>query len=77
MYLTNYTADRVKLAYTFAEHLRHNWRVLSDSKKDELLKEITGLLDVQIIEEKYESRIDKIKSDGTYDKALRRAKLGL
>lgn len=77
MYLTNYTADRVKLAYTFAEHLRHNWRVLSDSKKDELLKEITGLLDVQIIEEKYESRIDKIQSDGTYDKALRRAKLGL
>ncbi len=77
MYLTNYTADRVKLAYTFAEHLRHNWRVLSDSKKDELLKEITGLLDVRIIEEKYESRIDKIESDGTYDKALRRAKLGL
>jgi len=77
MYLTNYTADRVKLAYTFAEHLRHNWRVLSDSKKDELLKEITGLLDVRIIEEKYESRIDKIKSDGTYNKALRRAKLGL
>lgn len=77
MYLTNYTADRVKLAYTFAEHLRHNWRLLSDSKKDELLKEITGLLDVRIIEEKYESRIDKIQSDGTYDKALRRAKLGL
>lgn len=77
MYLTNYTADRVKLAYTFAEHLRHNWRLLSDSKKDELLKEITGLLDVRLIEEKYESRIDKIKSDGTYDKALRRAKLGL
>ncbi len=77
MYLTNYTADRVKLAYTFAEHLRHNWRVLSDSKKDELLKEITGLLDVRLIEEKYESRIDKIQSDGTYDKALRRAKLGL
>lgn len=77
MYLTNYTADRVKLAYTFAEHLRHNWRVLSDSKKDELLKEITGLLDVRLIEEKYESRIDKIQSDGTYDKALRRAELGL
>ena len=77
MYLTNYTADRVKLAYTFAEHLRHNWRLLSDSKKDELLKEITGLLDVRLIEEKYESRIDKIQSDGTYDKALRRAELGL
>lgn len=77
MYLTNYTADRAKLAYTFAEHLRHNWRVLSDDKKDELLKEITDLLNVQLIEQKYESRIDKIESDGTYDKALRRAKLGL
>ena len=77
MYLTNYTADRVKLAYTFAEHLRHNWRLLSDSKKDELLKEITGLLDVRLIEQQYESRIDKIESDGTYNKALRRAKLGL
>ena len=77
MYLTNYTADRVKLAYTFAEHLRHNWRVLSDSKSDALLKEITDLTNVQFIEQQYESRIDKIESDGTYDKALRRAKLGL
>ena len=77
MYLTNYTADRVKLAYTFAEHLRHNWRVLSDGKRDELLKEITELINVQFIEQQYESRIGKIKSDGTYDKALRRAELGL
>ena len=77
MYLTNYTADRVRLAYTFAEHLRHNWRALSDSKRDELLKEITDLTNVQLIQEQYESRIDKIQSDGTYDKALRRAKLGL
>ena len=77
MYLTNYTADRVKLAYTFAEHLRHNWRQLSDSKRYELLKEITELTNVQFIEQQYESRIDKIESDGTYDKALRRAKLGL
>lgn len=77
MYLTNYTADRVRLAYTFAEHLRHNWRELSDSKRDALLKEITDLTNVQLIQEQYESRIDKIQSDGTYDKALRRAKLGL
>lgn len=77
MYLTNYTADRVRLAYTFAEHLRHNWRELSDSNRDELLKEITELTNVQFIEQQYESRIDKIQSDGTYDKALRRAKLGL
>ena len=77
MYLTNYTADRVRLAYTFAEHLRHNWRMLSDSKRDELLKEITDLINVQLIEQHYESRIDKIESDGTYDKALRRAKLGV
>lgn len=77
MYLTNYTADRVRLAYTFAEHLRHNWRELSDSKRYELLKEITDLINVQLIEQQYESRIDKIESDGTYDKALRRAKLGV
>jgi hypothetical protein len=77
MYLTNYTADRVKLAYTFAEHLRHNWRVLSDGKRDALLKEIAELTNVQFIEQQYDSRIDKIQSDGTYDKALRRAKLGL
>lgn len=77
MYLTNYTADRVKLAYTFAEHLRHNWRLLSDGKRDELLKEIAELTNVQFIEQQYESRIDKTQSDGTYDKALRRAKLGL
>lgn len=77
MYLTNYTADRVRLAYTFAEHLRHNWRELSDSKRDELLKEITDLINVQLIEQQYESRIDKIESDGTYDKALRWAELGL
>ena len=77
MYLTNYTADRVRLAYTFAEHLRHNWRELSDSKRDELLKEITELTNVRLIEQQYESKIDKIESDGTFDKALRRAKLGV
>ncbi len=77
MYLTNYTADRVKLAYTFVEHLRHNWRQLSDSKRDALLKEIAELTNVQFIEQQYESRIDKIQSDGTYDKALRRAELGI
>ncbi len=77
MYLTNYTADRVRLAYTFVEHLRHNWRELSDSKRDELFREIAELTNVQLIEQQYESRIDKIESDGTYDKALRRAKLGL
>jgi len=51
--------------------------MLSDSKRDELLKEITDLTNVQLIEQQYESRIDKIESDGTYDKALRRAKLGV
>ena len=77
MYLTNYTADRVRLAYTFVEHLRHNWREHSDSKRDELFREIAELTNVQLVEQQYESRIDKIESDGTYDKALRRAKLGL
>jgi len=42
MYLTNYTADKVKVAYTFAEHLRHNWRMLSEEKKLELVNEITS-----------------------------------
>ena len=75
MFLTNYTADKVKLAYTFAEHLRHNWRMLDDVKKDEILNEITRLLNVDFVETRIESKLDKIKSDGKY-KASRRPKLG-
>lgn len=76
MYLTNYTADKVKLAYTFAEHLRHNWRMLDDVKKDELLNEITRLLNVDFVETRIESKLDKIASNGKYNKTTRRAKLG-
>jgi hypothetical protein len=76
MYLTNYTADKVKLAYTFAEHLRHNWRMLDDGKKDELLNEITRLLNVDFVETRIESKIDKIASNGKYNKTPRRPKLG-
>lgn len=75
MFLTNYTADKVKLAYTFAEHLRHNWRMLDDGKKDELLNEITRLLNVDFVETTIESKLDKIESNGKY-KASRRPKLG-
>jgi hypothetical protein len=76
MYLTNYTADKVKLAYTFAEHLRHNWRMLDDGKKDELLNEITRLLNVDFVETRIESKLDKIASNGKYNKTSRRPKLG-
>jgi len=75
MFLTNYTADKVRLAYTFAEHLRHNWRMLDDGKKDELINEITSLLNVDFIETRIESKLDKIESDGKY-KTPRRPKLG-
>jgi len=75
MYLTNYTADKVKVAYTFAEHLRHNWRMLSEEKKLELVNEITSLLNVQFIEQRYESKINA--SNEQADKTIRRAKLGV
>jgi len=57
MYLTNYTADKVKLAYTFVEHLRHNWRRLSDDKRDELLREISELTNVTLVVQNYESKL--------------------
>lgn len=58
MYLSNYTADKVRLAYTFVEHLRVNWRRLDDSKKDELLREISDLINVTLVEQKYESKMN-------------------
>lgn len=75
MYLTNHTADKVKLAYTFVEHLRHNWRKLSDDKKDELLREISNLTNLQLVEVKYESKINN--NDDHRTKAIRRAELGV
>lgn len=75
MYLTNHTADKVKLANTFVEHLRHNWRKLSDDKKDELLREISNLTNLQLVEVKYESKINN--EDDQRTKAIRRAELGV
>ena len=75
MYLTNYTADKVKVAYTFVEHLRLNWRKLDDGAKDQLLKEISDLLNIQFTEQRYESKINAINEQA--DKTIRRSKLGV
>lgn len=61
MYLSNYTADRCKLAFMYVENLRHNWRNLDAKRKDQLLNEISNLLNVQLVEERYESKINKSK----------------
>ena len=75
MYLTNYTADKVTVAYTFIEHLRHNWRKLDDEAKDNLLKEISDLLNIQFSQQSFESKINAKNEQA--DKTTRRAKLGL
>ena len=56
-YLTNYTTDKVKLAYLYVEHLRHNWRELDDTKKQKLLQQISELTNVDFIVEQYESKL--------------------
>tara|TARA_R110002124_G_scaffold73810_3_gene197965 strand:- start:103 stop:258 length:156 start_codon:yes stop_codon:yes gene_type:complete len=50
--------------------------MLDDVKKDELLNEITRLLNVDFVETRIESKLDKIASNGKYNKTSRRAKLG-
>lgn len=60
MYLTNHTADKVKLAYMYVEHLRHNWRKLDDTSKDNLIKEISDLLNIQFIEQRFESKLNTV-----------------
>jgi len=75
MYLTNYTADKVKLAHTFVEHLRYNWRKLDDGAKEKLLKEISDLLNIQFTEQSFESKLDKIEPNEEYYKAIRRARV--
>lgn len=77
MYLTNHTADKVKLAYMYVEHLRHNWRKLDDTKKDQLIKEISDLLNIQFIEQRFESKINNTLDNEPYYKAIRRAELGV
>lgn len=57
MYLTNYTTDKVKLAYMYVEHLRSNWRELDDDRKQALLKQISELTNVDFIVEQYESKL--------------------
>ena len=56
-FLTNYTTDKVKLAYMYVEHLRHNWRELDDTKKQKLLQQISELTNVDFIVEQYESKL--------------------
>ena len=56
-YLTNYTTDKVKLAYMYVEHLRHNWRELDDTKKQKLLQQISELTNVDFIVEQYASKL--------------------
>ena len=75
MYLTSYTADKVKVAYTFVEHLRLNWRKLDDGAKDQLLKEISDLLNIQFTEQRFQSKINA--SNEQTDKTIRRSKLGV
>ena len=77
MYLTNHTADKVKLAYMYVEHLRHNWRKLDDTKKDQLIKEISDLLNIQFIEQRFKSKINNTLDNEPHYKAIRRAELGV
>ncbi len=56
-FLTNYTTDKVKLAYMYVEHLRHNWRELDDTRKQALLRQISELTNVDFIVEQYESKL--------------------
>lgn len=63
MYLTNHTADKVKLAYMYVEHLRHNWRKLDDTSKDSLIKEISDLLNIQFIEQRFESKLNTVTNE--------------
>ena len=57
MYLTNYTTDKVKLAYMYVENLRHNWAQLDDDRKLALLKQISELTNVDFIVEQYDSKL--------------------
>lgn len=56
-YVTNYTTDKVRLAYMYVEHLRHNWRELDDTRKQKLLQQISELTNVDFIVEQYESKL--------------------
>ena len=57
MFLTNYTTDKVKLAFMYVEMLRSNWGTLDDERKQQLLKQISELTNVDFITQEYESKL--------------------
>lgn len=59
MFLTNYTTDKVKLAFMYVEMLRSNWSNLDDKRKQQLLKQISELTNVDFITQEYESKLWK------------------
>ena len=59
MFLTNYTTDKVKLAFMYVEMLRSNWGNLDDERKQQLLKQISELTNVDFITQEYESKLWK------------------
>lgn len=81
VYFSSYTADRVKLARTYVEILRHKRQVLNEGQVQSLLDEISDILDVNYTVTQYESKMNnekitkrELQREAT---ALRRAKLGL
>jgi len=56
-FLTNYTTDKVKLAFMYVEMLRSNWSNLDDKRKQQLLKQISELTNVDFITQEYESKL--------------------
>ena len=56
-FLTNYTTDKVKLAFMYVEMLRSNWGNLDDKRKQQLLKQISELTNVDFITQEYESKL--------------------
>ena len=56
-FLTNYTTDKVKLAFMYVEMLRSNWGTLDDERKQQLLKQISELTNVDFITQEFESKL--------------------
>ena len=57
MFLTNYTTDKVKLAFMYVEMLRSNWSNLDDKRKQQLLTQISELTNVDFITQEFESKL--------------------
>ena len=57
MFLNNYTTDKVKLAFRYVEMLRCNWSNLDDERKQQLLKQISELTNVDFITQEFESKL--------------------